>query len=285
MLDHVMIKVSSHVLGERIFERLGFKLRGVRGNEPMGGGPNGGEGGSNIAVLTSRTPECANYLEFSYADPLFASPVMRHHLGGDPGVAMLVFSSSDCDAAYTRWKEAGIAIKAPLAVTFPAKAGAAGQTMKIAIAEIEDAPIPCNVLQFATLAEFDAPGLRDHPNTAHRWTTATVVASGDAFERTCEQFSRRLMVQPIVKRDERLFENAGVDVRVLTSDAAESYFADLDMRSPGAAYVAALTVSVRSMDALKACLSENGVPFLERAGAVMVSAKNAGGVILEFKPA
>lgn len=284
-LDHPMINTQSPAHAKAQHEALGFKVREVRENSPMGGAERGGKGGSAIVLFPSANPKTANYLELAYADPQTALPFMKELLSDREGIAMAVYSTPDAEALHAGWSNADVSLMPLRNIDFPATEQGDPQTMKLFIPQPNTNVMQCNALQYATLEEYRNEDLMAHPNTACGWDQLTVVA--DDID-TVQAFYETLGgVQSATNTDGTVILNYDTtSLRIVPSSKVEETFAGYSTASgwPLPAF-ASVRVKVSDMGALQGQLEANGVAFSVQDGHVFTPTESGCGVIYEFVPA
>lgn len=283
-LDHPMISVASHDEARARHEALGFRVREVRGNGPMGGAERGGDGGSAIILFPSANAKTANYLELSHTDPETALPFMKALLGDQEGMVMAVHCTPDAQGVHDAWSKAGCTLLPLWSVDFPATAQSQAQTMKLFIPQPGSNVMQCNAVQYGSLDEYRNESLMDHPNTACGWDQVTVVAADDGVEAVSDFYETLYGNVPTPASSGILeFRHETTSLRIVPKSGALEALGNQPLPSgrPLPAF-ASLRVKVRNMDVLKTQLSSNNIGYSDTPRSVFTPAENGCGMIYEF---
>lgn len=285
-LDHVMLAVFEHEPALASLARLGFRVRPVRENAPMGGATAGGRGGSAAILLRPKRPDVANFVEIARADPVTAAPPMKIILRRHEGVAMLVHATDDVARVAADWKARGLDVHTFRVELTPFGPGAPFG-VDIVVPDPRQPPFMFNAVRYADHSDFTRAEWLDHPNSARCWSGITYVAADDTLSALAD-YCAQLYGVPADRSVDGVAVIRPRDLTVtLLSDAAfrDRYGTVPEFERRERPFGAVVRFEVGDPATLAACLDAQGVAYARVDGLVRVGPRDACGAIFEFGPA
>lgn len=276
-IDHLLTYVENLDQSAQTYQRLGFSLTPISHNTAMGVV-------NRLVLLQARTPGTANFVELMGVCEAERLPAaMRSLLSGRPGIKSMVMATPDATEAYRELSAAGYGFGPPHHVRreWVLPDGASVWPEFDVLLPIP-APLPFNVCQYHNLQLYQREDWQRHANTAVSLLAAFAVTPDPVqhtgyFEALFGQASRRtsdggFSVTP-----------GAVHLVIYSPDRFRSRFdAAPDVPTGQDIRYAGMRIGVADMAALKACLRDGGVSFLEGDDRTVVGPAAACGNVVEF---
>ena len=272
VLDHVVINVRG-TLDEAStqWRKLGFALT-ERGHHSLGTS-------NHLSIFQE------NYLELLGLEP--ENEDKRPDIvNGPQGLIGLVFKTTDADQVFKEIQGTGLSVEEPKSFHRPVRLAAGVHEARFRTVHLGKDLVKNGRTFFC---DHQTPELvwRDewqtHPNGVTNVrgfvvTSAEPASTADIYQRL---FGPQLVLESI--EGGVAFHAGRADVQFITPAVAETRFGPVAKTEDGSERRVALIVETRSLDALRAILRGNRVPFVEQADrSVVVRAADALGVALHF---
>jgi hypothetical protein len=271
-LDHVVVNVRDRIdAGAETYRRLGFTLT-PRGTHTLGSV-------NHLAVFGTE------YLELIAAP---AGDTRRQEILAAPeGLNGLVWGTEDADATYAALREAGVLIDAPQQFSRPVALPGGARDATFRTVRLPAATTPAGRLYFCHHLTRDLvwrDAWRQHANSTIGVLRAVIAADEPAELRGL--FARMFGADAVRALPDGCALLVGLSqFEVVTPAALRRAFGDAAPDGGGrAAFMAALTLRTRSLDAAAQALQAGGIAGVRReATRIVVPAAAACGTLLEFR--
>ena len=279
-LDHVGIAVADLDAAAVKFRRLGFQLtpRGYHTLPPPALGaerPRVGTG--NHCAMLRR-----GYLELiGVTDPVYQGR-LRADIARHEGLHVVAFGTPDAATAASALRRRGVDATGPRLLERPIEDAGEIRLASFEIVDFPTAALPeahFFAIQHRTRELLWQPPLLAHPNGVVSLNVLTIAVADPAD--FAQRLGRILAAAPVDKDGLVLDLRVG-RVRVVDGDWIA---ARLPGKTPALPYVAGLGLGVADIGKTADLLAKNGLSYLRKAGALMVSPADACGAFIEFQTA
>ncbi|HET6520550.1 MAG TPA: VOC family protein [Geminicoccaceae bacterium] len=274
-IDHVVILVRDLDAARSTFQRLGFQTspRGVHSDHI---------GTHNHTIMLED-----DYFEvLAVRTPTDLNARWREALERREGVHIIALRTPDAAAAAAELRARGVPAGEPVRFSRPVDTPAgppveAGFVVAFIPAEATPAAnmFAC---QHLTPELVWLPELREHPNTAERLESVTVVVDDPAA--VAEPYAALFGAGNVSAIGGMVTVTTGnTPIRFVTPAGLAARYPGVDLAGVAPPAIVALGIRVRDLPAARVCLDDSGIVPAQLSGGVCVAPEDACGVLVEFR--